>query len=113
MPKAVQFIRSVPRWLLVRSLSGRWPSVATGALSCIRLADLPPPPLPTEEWVRIKTRLSGICGSDLSAIGCKGSPYFSPFVSTPFVPGHELVGEIIETGSAVPARWKVGARVVI
>jgi threonine dehydrogenase-like Zn-dependent dehydrogenase len=113
MPQAIEFFRSVPRWLLVRGCSGRWPSVATGALSCIRLADLPPPSLPTPEWVRIKPKLSGICGSDLSAIACKGSPYFSPFVSTPFVLGHELVGEIVEAGSAVPAEWKTGARVVL
>src|ERR1044072_7394316 len=105
MPQAVEFFRSVPRWLLVRALASRWSSVASGALSCIRLADLPPPALPTPEWVRVQTRLSGICGSDLSAIGCKGSPYFSPFVSTPFVLGHEVVGNIVETGANVPAQW--------
>lgn len=113
MPQAVEFFRSVPRWLLVRALATRWSSVASGALSCIHLADLPPPALPTPEWVRVKTRLSGICGSDLSAIGCKGSPYFSPFVSTPFVLGHEVVGNIVETGASVPAQWKSGARVII
>jgi threonine dehydrogenase-like Zn-dependent dehydrogenase len=114
MPQAIEFFRSVPRWLLVRSLFRRWNGIATGALSCIRLADVPPPPpLPAPEWVRIKPRLSGVCGSDLSAIACQGSPYFSPFVSTPFVLGHELVGEIVETGANVPAQWKAGARVVI
>jgi threonine dehydrogenase-like Zn-dependent dehydrogenase len=113
MPKGVQFIRSVPRWLLVRALSGRYPSIASGACSCLRFAELPPPELPTAEWVRIKPRLAGICGSDLSAIACKGSPYFSPFVSTPFVLGHELVGDIIETGNGVPKPWKIGQRVVL
>ena len=113
MAKAVRFFRSVPRWLLVRSLFRRWPSVATGALSCIELAAAAPPPLPAPDWVRIKPRLSGVCGSDLSAIACQGSPYFSPFVSTPFVLGHELVGDIVETGAAVPAQWKTGTRVVI
>ena len=72
MPQGVQFFRSVPRWLLVRGLASRWPSVASGALSCIELTELSPPSLPTPEWVRIKTRLSGVCGSDLSAIACKG-----------------------------------------
>jgi threonine dehydrogenase-like Zn-dependent dehydrogenase len=113
MPKAIEFFRSVPRWLLVRALSARFPAVASGALACIRLIDARPPALPGAAWVRVKTRLSGICGSDLSAIGCKGSPYFSPFVSTPFIPGHELVGEIVETGASVPAKWQCGARVVI
>lgn len=113
MPQSIRFIRSIPRWLLVRALAKRWPSVASGALSCIELRDTPEPKFPAADWVRIKTRLSGICGSDLSAIGCKGSPYFSPFVSTPFVLGHEVVGEIVETGNAVPPRWKNGTRVVI
>jgi len=113
MPQAVQFFRSVPRWLMVRGLASSWPSVATGALSCIELKDLPAPALPSPEWVRVKTRLSGVCGSDLSAIACKGSPYFSPFVSTPFVLGHELVGTIEETGSAVPPHWSRGMRVVV
>jgi threonine dehydrogenase-like Zn-dependent dehydrogenase len=113
MPQALEFFRSVPRWLLTRALSARWPNAATGPLSCIRLIDAAPPPLPTPEWVRIKTRLSGICGSDLSAIACKGSPYFSPFVSTPFIPGHELAGDIVETGAQVPAPWKEGVRVVL
>ena len=113
MPKAIEFFRSVPRWLLTRALSARWPNAASGPLSCIRFIDAAPPRLPTPAWVRIKTQLSGICGSDLSAIACKGSPYFSPFVSTPFIPGHELVGHLVETGAQVPAPWKSGVRVVL
>jgi threonine dehydrogenase-like Zn-dependent dehydrogenase len=113
MPKAIRFFRSVPRWLVVRGLFPRFPAIATGAFSCIELAESAPPALPNGEWVRIKTRLSGVCGSDLSAIACQGSPYFSPFVSTPFVLGHELVGDIVELGSSVPPAWKTGMRVVI
>ncbi|MCY3019071.1 MAG: zinc-binding dehydrogenase [Planctomycetota bacterium] len=113
MPKAIRFFRSVPRWLLVRTCFPRWRGLSTGALSCIELAETAPPPLPTPEWVRIKTRLSGVCGSDLAAIACQGSPYFSPFVSTPFVLGHELVGEIVEVGAKVPVQWRAGMRVVI
>jgi threonine dehydrogenase-like Zn-dependent dehydrogenase len=63
--------------------------------------------------VRIRPRLSGICGSDLSTIGSKGSPYFSPFASMPFVLGHELVGEITELGGAVPTPWAKGRRIVL
>lgn len=113
MPRAVQFIRSVPRWLLVRTLAGRRPEVATGPFSCLQFADVAPPPLPQPSWVRIRSRLSGICGSDLSTIACKGSPYFSPFVSTPFVLGHEVVGEIVETGPETPAPIRPGLRVVV
>jgi threonine dehydrogenase-like Zn-dependent dehydrogenase len=73
---------------------------------------MPEPQLPTPEWVKVKTRLSGICGSDLATITAKGSPYFSPFTSTPFVLGHEIVGEIAEMGDAVDD-FRVGGRVVI
>jgi threonine dehydrogenase-like Zn-dependent dehydrogenase len=110
---ALQFVRSVPRWLLVRSLGGGIRGLATGPFSCVKLREIDPPPLPAPDWVRLRPHLCGICGSDLSAIACKGSPYFSPFVSTPFVPGHELVGTITEKGAAVPAAWAAGQRVVI
>ncbi len=91
--EAIQYIKSVPRYLAVRMLGGRWSGLRTGRLSCIRLTDVEAPRLPGPEWVRVRPRLSGICGSDLATIGAKGSPYFSPFVSCPFVFGHEVVGE--------------------
>lgn len=100
--EAIQYIKSVPRYLTVRMLGGRWAGLRTGRLSCIRLADAEAPGLPGPEWVRIRPRLSGICGSDLATIAAKGSPYFSPFVSCPFVFGHEVVGETPE-----------GARVIL
>ena len=49
--RAIQFIRSVPRWLLVRYLAGRGKRLATGALSCIKLTEMDPPPLPAPAWV--------------------------------------------------------------
>ncbi len=41
------------------------------------------------------------CGSDLNLIQLHDSPTASPFTSFPCVIGHEIVGEIIETGSDV------------
>ena len=37
-------------------------------------------------WARLRTRLSGVCGSDLGALSGRTSLYFSPLVSMPFVP---------------------------
>jgi threonine dehydrogenase-like Zn-dependent dehydrogenase len=68
----------------------------------VRLRDIDAPELPAPGWVRVRTRLSGICGSDVSAIEGHASRYFEPLVSFPFVPGHEIVGETDD-----------GARVVI
>ena len=110
--KAVQYTKSIPRYLAMRYLGKRWRSLYTSPFSCTRLVDIPEPQLPTPEWVKVKTRLSGICGSDLATITAKGSPYFSPFTSTPFVLGHEIVGEIAEMGDVVDG-FGVGARVVI
>lgn len=109
---AVQYIKSIPRYLMVRSLASRWSSISTGGLSCIQLVDLPSPSLPSEEWVSISPRLSGICGSDVATIQAKSSPYFSPFVSCPFVLGHEVVGTVQKVGAAVQGIG-IGDRVVI
>lgn len=72
-----------------------------GPFSTIRLADIPEPALPGPEWVKIKTRLCGLCGSDINLMFAKDSPTASPFTSFPCVPGHEFCGDIVETGSAV------------
>ena len=110
--KAIQYTKSIPRYLVMRHLGKRWRNLYTSFVSCVHLVDIPEPQLPTPEWVKVRTRLSSICGSDLAIITAKGSPYFSPFTSTPFVLGHEIVGEIAETGAAVEG-FPVGARVVI
>ena len=52
------------------------------------------PALPGPGWHRVRTRLAGICGSDLSMIEGHASTYFDDWVSFPFVPGHEVVGEL-------------------
>ncbi len=50
------------------------------------------PDLPTEEWIRVRTRLAGICGSDLATVEGRAARYFEPWITFPFVPGHEVVG---------------------
>jgi threonine dehydrogenase-like Zn-dependent dehydrogenase len=91
--------RSVARLGLARIAS------AIGTSAAVRVAPLEyrtvdPPDLPGEGWQRVRTRLSGICGSDLSMIEGHASTYFDDVVSFPFVPGHEIVGEL-DDGSRV------------
>jgi threonine dehydrogenase-like Zn-dependent dehydrogenase len=109
---ALQYRRSVPRYLLVRGLSPHLAAVATGPLALVGLAEVPEPRLPGPDWVRVRTRLCGICGSDLATLQAQGSPYFSAFLSFPFVLGHEIVGVVEETGSAV-TDLAAGERVVV
>ena len=58
------------------------------------LRDVDPPELPGPGWVRVRPRLSGICGSDLATIDGTSSRWFEPIVSFPFTPGHEVVGDL-------------------
>ena len=66
----------------------------------LRLVNDDAPDLPEGDWVRVFPRLTGICGSDLSTVEGRSSRYFEPYVSFPFVPGHEVVGEL-EDGQRV------------
>ncbi|HEX6547471.1 MAG TPA: zinc-binding dehydrogenase [Candidatus Dormibacteraeota bacterium] len=106
---ALEFVRSVPRYALVRAAGGR-PEVATGPLSSLRLADVPSPPLPGPDWVRVFPRVAGICGSDLSAIQGHASLYLDALTSYPFVPGHEFVAET-EDGARVVVQPALGCEV--
>lgn len=81
-------------------------------LSALRYAELPEPPLPNEEWVRIRTSMSGICGSDLGFIGGKSFPSMEPFSSLPFIPGHEVCGVVDGVGKNVQG-FRAGERVAI
>lgn len=109
---AIRYQKNIPRYLLVRSLSNYFPQISTSFLSCLQVVETPFSRLPSPEWIRINPIVSGICGSDISVIQAKGSFYFSPFVSFPFVPGHEVVGTVSEVGSAVED-IAIGERVVI
>jgi len=110
--KAVQFRFSIPRYAVGLALGRVAPAALWNGLTCTRLADVPPPDLPAPDWVRIRTRLGGICGTDLSTIHLKTSPYYSPLTSFPFVFGHENVGLVEELGPGAEG-WEVGERVVV
>ncbi len=60
----------------------------------LSLRDIDPPDLPGPGWLRLRPRLTGICGSDLATIDGRSSRYFEPIVSFPFTPGHEIVGDL-------------------
>ena len=106
---ALQYVRSIPRYAVVRASGGN-PEVATSALSMLHLGDIAEPALPARGWLRVQPSLSGICGSDLAAIGGHASLYLDPLTSYPFVPGHEVVG-VLEDGSRVVVEPALGCRV--
>ena len=98
--KALEYSRKPARYAAAMVAGALRPG--TGAtVGPLRLRDLDPPELPGSEWVRFRPRLSGICGSDLSTIDGHSSRYFEPIVSFPFVPGHEVVGDLEDGSRAV------------
>ncbi|MHB1855482.1 MAG: zinc-dependent alcohol dehydrogenase [Acidimicrobiales bacterium] len=104
--KALLFERSLPRYAAARVAS----SVAPGRgarLGPLHLTEVDEPELPGPDWRRVSPILAGICGSDLATVEGHSSRYFEPIVSFPFVPGHEVVGELADGGA------DDGARVVI
>jgi threonine dehydrogenase-like Zn-dependent dehydrogenase len=109
---ALQCVKSIPAWLLLKALGHRFPGLATGPYALLRLRDVGPPPLPNARWARVRPVLSGVCGSDLASIAAEGSPFFAPLTSFPFTFGHEVVGFVEEVGPAV-SMVKVGDRVVV
>ena len=84
--------------------------MATSALSMLKLGDVAEPELPTRDWVRVMPTLSGVCGSDLAAIGGHASLYLDPLTSYPFVPGHEVVGTL-DDGTRVVIEPALGCKV--
>ena len=90
--KALRFERNVPRYAAAVA-AGRVMPGGGAKVGPLRLRDIDPPDLPGPDWVRIRPRLSGICGSDLGTIDGTSSRYFEPIVSFPFVPGHEVVAD--------------------
>jgi threonine dehydrogenase-like Zn-dependent dehydrogenase len=109
MALALELFRSAPRYLTARAVGGRAPGLVAGPLAPLRLASLKDPKPVGRGWARVRPSLSGICGSDIATIGGRSSFYFSPLVSMPFVPGHEVVGELLDDCGDLTA----GQRVVL
>jgi len=110
--KAVQFTANKARYALGKAVGPLFPGVHWGPFGNLRYRDVPVPALPGPRWVRVRTRYSGICGSDLNLIRLHNSPSSSPFVSFPFTIGHENVGVVTEVGSEVEG-FSPGDRVAV
>ncbi|WP_026700806.1 zinc-dependent alcohol dehydrogenase [Salibacterium aidingense] len=111
--KAIQFDLNIPKYTFSKAMGKLNPSLyVNGPFNCLQLRDVKTPELPTDEWIELKVKYGGICGSDLNLISLKDSPATSPFISFPFTIGHEMAGTISKTGKEVE-HVSVGERVVI
>ena len=112
--KALQFRVNIPLWLTVKTLGAVLGKrmYYRGPLPTVRLADIPRPAAPRPEWVIVRTRYCGFCGSDLNLMLLHDSPSASPFTSFPCIMGHEITGIIEKKGQDVKT-FHEGQRVVI
>lgn len=78
--------------------------ILDGGRHDLDLRDLPRP-VPAADQILIQVRACGVCRTDLHVVDGE-----LPHPKLPLVPGHEIVGTVIETGSGV-ARFRPGDRV--
>ncbi|MGI8684184.1 MAG: alcohol dehydrogenase catalytic domain-containing protein, partial [Acidimicrobiales bacterium] len=90
--KALVYERSIPKFAAARVASAL--GGAANRVGPLHLTDVDEPALPGPGWHRVRPRLAGICGSDLATVDAKSSRWFEGVVSFPFVPGHEVVGDL-------------------
>jgi len=87
-----------------------------GPGTCFELRDVPAPERPGDDWVVLRPRLTGFCGSDLSAIFFKMSPSMSALslgAGDKAVFGHEVLAEVVDVGPGARGFAKEGDRVVV
>ena len=120
--KTVYFDKDIPRVLATKAIAGAGKKLMFmngalyGGLNAVKYAkNIPDPPLPAENWVRVKNIACGLCGTDVSFFKATTSTdsAFEPIpTSRKTYLGHENVGRVVEVGSAV-TDFKLGDRVGI
>ncbi len=110
--KAIQFNFTIPRYILGLGLGKISSNFYWSGMTCTQYREISDPHLPGDDWVVVKTRLGGICGTDMSAVKLTASTYSTPLITFPFVIGHENLGRIEKIGPKV-TNWEVGDRVVV
>jgi threonine dehydrogenase-like Zn-dependent dehydrogenase len=112
--RALVFEKSLPRLAATKLLSAFSPRAFVGPLAPIQLREVGEPSLPAPDWLVLRTRLCGLCGSDYKQVFMNGA-FDNPMtamISFPQVLGHEVVGVVESTGPGVRAR-RAGERVVL
>ncbi|NLF31081.1 MAG: alcohol dehydrogenase catalytic domain-containing protein [Planctomycetes bacterium] len=113
--KALTFNVTPWIWLRARALAGlAGANVFWGRPGGLRLREVEPPSLPGDGWVLCRTRLGGICGSDLAMVRLAQPPdsLLQAFTSMPLIGGHENVAQVVRTHSPADQAW-IGRRVCV
>ncbi len=101
-------------WVTCKWLRYLWPGCLLSPLNGLSLREVDPPALPGDDWVRVKTLLGGICGSDTALLAQKqpANSILQAFSTLPAGFGHENVAVVDEIGSGVDPEW-LGKRVCV
>jgi 2-desacetyl-2-hydroxyethyl bacteriochlorophyllide A dehydrogenase len=106
---------SSKRVVLTQLLGRFWHGAYFSSFAPLQVQNLPRQPLSSANWVRVRNRLAGVCGSDLHMIYVDGDLQTAPAAlpgNRLLYPGHEVVGEVIEVGDDVQ-HLQVGDRVIL
>ena len=63
--KAPYFDADPKRIALIKALSTVWKKAALSRLSPLKYAEVEEPQIPGPNWVKVKNRMCGLCGSDV------------------------------------------------
>jgi erythritol/L-threitol dehydrogenase len=107
---ALEYYYSIPRYLLTKSLSALFPRRFFPRLAPVRLKEVPFAK-PRPDWVVLRPRLCGLCGSDLNLLRGQESYLLEPYASFPCILGHEVVAEVVE--APADSGFSAGERVAV
>ena len=99
--QALVFENRFPRLAATKILSVFTRRAFVGAASPLQLREIPDPALPADDWLVLRTRLCGVCGSDSKQVFLNGD-FDNPMtalISFPQVLGHEVVGVVERFGT--------------
>ncbi len=100
---ALVFRYSLARLAMSKIAGAASPRGYFGPWSSFRIEETPEPQLPGDDWVVVRTRLTGICGSDAKQAFLRGdrdNP-LTAVISFPQILGHEAMGVVERVGPAV------------
>jgi threonine dehydrogenase-like Zn-dependent dehydrogenase len=101
--KALTFRIELPRLAFAKVFGLVTPRAYVSGYGAVSHEDVAEPKPHGDDWVTVQPTLAGICGSDVMQVFLEAAADnpLSAVVSAPHVMGHEIVGTVVEVGSAV------------
>ncbi|MCJ7771576.1 MAG: alcohol dehydrogenase catalytic domain-containing protein [Desulfobacterales bacterium] len=113
--KALFIEKNILKILLLNITSKIFKYAALYPPAPARYTDVQEPEIPGPDWIKVRNRSCGLCGTDIHLLFMDMDPKIFP-AATPGIYrkylGHEMVGEIVEVGSNI-TEFKKGERVCL